>query len=248
MGHRRGHRHWLTAIEDRRPVYRDEAAEPHYIGACGETMPTRRGWSRERFVNEEPGLCERDPTCPTCSGKWGKAKIAKLAEQGTHVTARRLTKEDDDRVSAWKSVWRVEVNGESVGDLYIDNGYGKSWRFNRVLPRKTGGFALAGDPSRESPLRFPTYHSKEAGWAAAPDLLAKGHLLTATQARAEYEAEMEGYRQESARLRAARRDREERERTALEGLRDLRDRDDLTNLQRAGVEAALALIGKKQEA
>lgn len=203
-------------------------------------------------------------TCPKCSAAIGKHKLKRL---GGRVTLERIEK---PRSAYIKSAYALAIDGTLRGYVEIENGWGKGWSL-RALPMTDKDYSrdvIGKEPSRWDAKRWldgghsepdrvtawPVhYHSKEAMAIAGLKAMTQGLLPTPEEqeARAKEEQarriaeeqEREANRIEREKERQAlAKERSERVATAWLALADLDARPDLSNIERAGIEAIKRLI------
>lgn len=220
----------------------------------------------ETWCGESPLMGEREraeplklATCPKCAAAIGKARLAAL--KGRVVLERMETPP-----SYWRSGYVVLIDGTPRGLIGVANGWGERWRLHRI-PKPDSWNGLGAGVACDPPNRYdaqrwpvegehaaryvawPVHHAaKEAMAAAAWTFYERGDLPTleeaaaleeaAKAARAVEEGEREA-RRLVARQEAERRESERLERVAIwrDALASLDGRADLTNMERAGLEA-----------
>lgn len=215
-------------------------------------------------TERERGESLRLVTCPKCAAAIGKAKLAKL---GGRVELER----DEKPLSYHRSSYRLLVDGAHRGWIACESGWGKGWHLYGLNgPGEYGDFKRLVYDGRygNKPTRWNASDALKTGkeldaWPvhfAARDAMAAlavamvdaGKLPTAQELEEREErrkVERAAQEAESARLAEERRvEREAREALRLErlelwreALASLDGRADLTNLERAGLEAVKLL-------
>jgi hypothetical protein len=224
---------------------------------CGE----ERGLTSMRNIEEgedKLAFSRRMATCNKCSAAIGKARLKQIADRVEIETVEVPT-------SSWGKVYRayygVKVDGVRVGIILMDNGWGNPWEL-RALPEDADRHAGAcvstawnryAKVPADSPCQPVHSRSKEMLASLALRLRDAGDLKTLPEleawreerrlARIEQDRQREEDRARYAREAEARANRTtERRETALAGLADIAKRTDLTNLEAAGLQAALDII------
>lgn len=253
------HMHHRCAFKALLPTGYEKEGEDYLRGVthCGSTSYFR---AKER----EAGAGLR-ASCPKCAAAAGKAKLASL---GGRVT---LSPAPENVASRFKSAYLVTIDGEPRGYVVAERGFGKGWELRRLPTARDLRFRTFGEEVGEGrphnswdmdqvpperPLQPLHYSARDAMACGALRACEAGLLPTAAEHEAQ-EAEALARREaaerqraaeaeESARLRAAREaEAAERRATAREGLAELGKRADLTNLELAGIAAALTIIGSE---
>lgn len=222
-------------------------------------------------AEREQGAAKR-ASCPKCAAALGKLILArryagrvKLEPAPEHVAKR------------FKSAWEFHLDGVLRGYIATERGFGNGWELYRLLPdevpafdswRVHGGRVHGDRPSGpwdadkvadETPIQPLHYGARDAMACGAVRAVEAGLLPTPAEQR---EAERQRLEREEASKLEREADRERRRKeaeqreaahaeqvaTAQQGLTELAARPDLTNLERAGVEAALTLIGRPSPA
>lgn len=211
---------------------------------------------------------QREVDCPKCAAAIGKAHLA--SRYAGRVELKRPA--DLDEVGSpwrstygkvWKGAYEFHLDGVHRGYIVVDNGWGTAWELRSLNPygdseEKPWGYIVSSSPRKWNPDSggiFARVHSaaRDAMACAAVKAVEAGLLPT----RAEYEAQRLANKEREA--------KEEVERAALrverdarlareEGIRqerleawrlalcELEARPDLTNLERAGLEAIKLLF------
>lgn len=218
------------------------------------------------WCGDSPLMNERDraaslklATCPKCAAAIGKAKLAQL---GGRVALERMEKPP----GYWRSGYVVSIDGVPRGLIGVANGWGERWRLHR-LPKPdawngTGAGVAVDPPQRYDAERWPVegehaaryvawpvhHAAKEAMACVALTFCERGELPTLVESEAAEEAlrvqrvadnaERERSR-EASRLASIERENVRLERLAIwrDALASLDGRPDLTNMERAGLEA-----------
>lgn len=198
----------------------------------------------ETFWSERTTEVEAEVTCPACLKPIHQRQ---LAERSADAVPLALGKYEGR--SPYRFTYRAMVGGEAVGFICYDGAYGGgTWRVcGTDLPEgRRGtevGFQLSVDPSADYPKEF-SFPTKEAALMACEGLRAAGRLRTL----AEETKRIADFKKRSARI-----DREMAQETeqgnedralALDAIAELLTRDDLSNSQRAGLEAAAKVVRK----
>lgn len=212
---------------------------------------------------EDPlAYARRMADCPKCSAAIGKARLKQL---GGRVKVEPIEIPSGSWGKRYKSCHQVVIDDVVVGHIIMDNGWGTVWELRELTP-DTGrdfGSKVSDTPGRFSRVdadrTFQPIHcrSKEMMASAAFRLREKGELLTLPEQavrreairvqRAADDAQREIDRAEAAKVREAREQRETERRTlAMDGLLDTLERTDLTNIQRAGLEAVKDIMEGKR--
>lgn len=213
---------------------------------------------------KERGQSLKLVTCPKCSAAIGKKRLGQLKGRV------ELVRHEKPINGYTKSSYDVLIDGTLRGYVLIENGWGKTWEL-RQLPSDQSGYArrVHGDEPRswdakhwldgghtkpESVIFWPVhFHSKEAMAVAALAAYEAGDLPTAEEQEAKRESDKERKRLDDIEREANRierekerqaqaKEREERVATAWLGLTHLEARPDLSNLERAGLEAIKRLL------
>lgn len=194
-------------------------------------------------------------TCPKCSAAIGKARLAKI---GRGVRLERMA----EPLLYDRSSYALWIDDVHRGTVTIANGWGKQWALHTLSDEMYGarGRCISGEApdrwraksalDRNEALDFWPVHygSKEAMAVAAVAMCDAGKLPTADETIARKAARDEAERIasiERADMRAQQAkenerlelERIERRDVWLEALASLEARSDLTNLERAGLEA-----------
>lgn len=210
---------------------------------------------------EDPhAYSRRMATCNKCSAAMGKVRLKQIADR---VEIKPLEMPKTSWGNSYKAFWGVTIDGQPVGYILMHNGWGNPWQLHQLDFTNDGerhvGSCVSETPGRFSIVKpdavFQPVHtrSKEMLASAALRVRDSGGLPTHDEQevileqrrkrRAEEDAQREIDRAEAARLRAERDQRvEERRDTAINGLTEIEQRSDLTNLERAGLQAALDII------
>lgn len=183
-------------------------------------------------------------TCPACLAIFHRQELAARSAELTPLALEKF-----DGRSPYRFTYKAMVGGEHVGWVAYDGAYGGgTWRVCVVNTPEPGdnrvvGYQLAVDPEAEYPKEF-AFPTKEAALMKCEELRAQGRLRTPAE---------EAKRVAANRARMATIDQQiEREaeegnadRTlALDAIAELLARDDLSNSQRAGLEAAAKVVRK----
>lgn len=243
----------------------------HSFADKGDSVADASGYRRVfTYCNDVSYMGEKDRatlklvTCPKCSAAIGKKRLGQLNGRV------ELKRHDKPRNGYTKSSYDLLIDGTLRGFVLIENGWGKTWEL-RKLPSDQSDYAatVSGDEPRswdakhwlngghskpESVLFWPVhYHSKEAMAVAALAAYDHGQLPTAeeqqreaeerkaTRLREEQERETNRIEREKQR-EIERKEHNERVATAWLGLTHLEARPDLSNLERAGLEAIKRLL------
>lgn len=233
------------------------------VAWCGE-----RGYTSlyKMPEGEEPlAYSRRKADCPKCSAAIGKARLAQL---DALVTLEKVEPRKNNGYTAFRGAWALHINGELRGHIVMPHGWGNPWELRELAdPENDRGSnydQFGRRLSSERPSAYSNYpasntfqnihfSSKEMMASAAYRLFRMGQLRTveeqrvAAEAKKKRRAEQDAQREidraryaAEAEALAAR--KAERKETALAGLADLAKRSDLTNLEAAGIQAALDII------
>jgi len=235
-------------------TFADDATYRYAVTWCG---------GKRLSTEKERGESLRLVTCPKCAAAIGKHKLASMPG----VTLER----DAEPLSYHRSSYRLLVDGVHRGWIACESGWGKGWNlYGLPGPGDYGDFKRLLHDGRygNRPDRFSAMRAAEEGKALdawpvhfaardamaclALDLLAKGRLPTAEEQEArvaERKMREAAEKAESERLAEERRiEREKQEAVRAErlatwraALASLDERADLTNLERAGLEAVKLL-------
>lgn len=234
-------------------------------GGFADDPTYRRGltWCGDKklFTERERAESLRLVTCPKCAAAIGAHK---LAQMGGRVVLERMA----EPLSYDRSSYRLLIDGTHRGWIGTESGWGKGWSlyalpgeydswrgFQNVSGERPQRYHATGWAARdESHLFWPVhYAARDAMACAAIAALEAGKLPTeeereaAKLERARRKAEQEAEAAERAKERQAERERQEairdeRVETWRAGLESLEARADLTNLERAGLEALKLLF------
>lgn len=212
---------------------------------------------------EDPhAYSRRMADCPKCSAAIGKARLAQL---GGRVTMEKVDVPQGRYGSYYRTAWLIQIEGQPIAHAVMKNGWGNSWELKELLAEedKAGndfGRTISYEPSYSYPAKsddvFQTVHfaSKEAMACAAFRAREMGeYLFTVEERREQGRVERERreaddrQREERRKQYEAERDRKdglraERKALALEALEQLSRLPELSNLERAGLSAALDII------
>ncbi len=209
--------------------------------------------------DEDPlAFARRMADCPKCSAAMGKVRLKQIADR---VTIEPMEIPSNSWGKKYKSCHRLIIDGELVGHIIMDNGWGTAWELRELTDdtsRDFGGM-VSHTPNiyhridRNADFQPVHTRSKEMLASAALRLRDKGELLTLAEQevrreenrvrRAEEDRQREIDRAEAARVREERTQREnERRELALDFLNWYTNVENLTNSQRAGSQAALDII------
>jgi hypothetical protein len=260
------HRHaFRRAAEDQRSW----AGDSRYT--LGETWCKDRADGSLFTADEMTAEARLDADCPKCSAAMGKAMLAKYGDRVRVVPIEAHKESEDYSIRYSRSAYEFHLDGVLRGYIIAEAGFGKGWRLCRVAgaldfaktdDRVTGDSISGRKPERYgshkpgagAPFRIVHFASRDAMACAAVKAAERGDLPTVAE-QAERKAAGDAKRAEEAAQRerdraAAAQRREEAERVraermteAREGLASLWRRDDLTNLERAGVASAAGLLG-----
>lgn len=242
-----------------------ESEQGSWAGESDNGYKLARTWCGKQSLStpRERGLSPRLVTCPKCSAAIGKAKLAKLGRV-------RLERMAEPINGYSRSSYELWIDDTLRGYVSHPTGWGGHWQLYRIKgpderwSSYTNGPCVSGsmphrwdaekwDAANESHVFWPVHMgSKEAMAVAGLALHERGGLPTEAEQEAEHakrhadKLERERKREREAEVRRIERERlagvrEERISTARAALESLEARDDLTNLERAGLEAIKAL-------
>lgn len=234
-------------------------------GGFADDATYRRGltWCGDKrlFTERERGESLRLVTCPKCAAAIGAHKLAQL---GGRVELERM----EEPLSYHRSSYVLRIDGTHRGWIGTESGWGKGWSLY-ALPGEYDSYRGYQNLSGERPQRHSAtgwaarneshtfwpihYAARDAMACAALAALDAGQLPTleereaAKVERAQRKAEQEAEAAERAKERQAERERleairAERVETWRAALESLDARGDLSNLERAGLEAIKALL------
>jgi hypothetical protein len=210
----------------------------------------------------EPSAAKR-ASCPKCAAALGKLILSR--RYGERV---RLEPAPAEVAKRFKSAFTFVLDGVPRGYIAAERGFGKGWDLYRlpygkerswrhwgdsITPARPGGPWGADKVPDDQPIQALHFGARDAMACGAVRAAEAGLLPTAeeqeerererTAIREQEERERARHAEERAKEREAQRvEQEERRSTAIAGLEELGARADLTNLERAGLEAALRLI------
>lgn len=269
-GSRTHHRHAIRNTETTK-VERWEA-DSQYAGKlrglggptwCGEDYGYNTLSDLPKDSDEDVFAYSRRMTnCPGCSAAIGKAL---LAQQGGRVTLEKAEVRPGRYGSYYRTAWLIKIDGTPYGHAVMQNGWGNPWELKDLagpdhMEGAEFGRTVSHQPSTHYPAKpgdlWQTIHfaSKEMMAIAALRCRERGEALFTVEERLEFGRQEKARRQaeeadrkERLRLHEIERDRkaalrEERKATAINGLTEIEQRADLTNLEKAGLAAALDII------
>lgn len=230
---------------------------------CGDGF----AWPKEA-TSEAVAAVNRLATCPACSKKWGKAKLARAAgrvrlEPWTPSAEELATRGYREGFEPYRSAWRVYIDGVERAAVVNERGFGTPWEIRQLSRIERGryqwhGRVIGGRPrhsyTAEPEGVAPIHRASRDAAAFACIALTEAGLLPTLEEQAEQEREAERRKAEREAEREAERQREaeERERaaqlkaerieTARLGLAELEARPDLSNLEAASLAAMRALL------
>lgn len=204
----------------------------------GRVMPQCPG--DHRWGYSETTADEALVTCPTCLGIIHRRQLAQRPADAVAVALEKY-----DGMSPYRFTYKAIVGGQHVGFVAYDGAYrrGKWWLCAIHLPepgdRREVNYQLADDPEARYPvtLSFPT---KEAALMAAPALVEAKRLPTVEELAEQRREAKAWLAKREAQIAAHDQEAKERNTMIREGLQSLSERDDLSNLERSAVVAALA--------
>lgn len=235
---------------------------------CGESYGYNSMSDFKDAEGEDPYAYSRRMTnCPGCSAAIGKAL---LAQQNGRVVLEKVEVPQGRYGSYYRTAWAIKIDGTLYGHAVMQNGWGNPWELKDLVgDDRTGndfGRTVSHQPSTHYPAKpgdlWQTIHfaSKEMMAIAALRCRERGESLFTVEERKEFgrqEAERrradEAERAERSRQFAAERERKdglraERKATAIAGLEEIAKRADLSNIELAGLTAALDIINGKDVA
>lgn len=248
------HSHAMQHPEPANPEY--PSSYVHGLAYCGERS----------LVKPEHADRHKIATCPKCAAVIGKRYLK--AKYGDRV---RLEPAPEKIADRFKSAYAFHLDGELRGYIAIPRGFAEYWRLYRLLSTREeiGDYHRHGrqvstdrprsswDAEKVDPASiFQPLHcgARDAMACAAVKAVEAGLLPTKEEADAqeiaakaeearlktEREEARERFAKESERLAEERRERRD---TARQGLEEIAKRGDLSNLELAGLQAALTIIG-----
>lgn len=260
MGRRRGiiHSCAFRALDADQGTWATHESYRHGRTWCGKA---------KLFTEEERALRPSVASCPDCAKAMGKAKLAKLGERVRLEDATADIKALGHGFY-FRSAYRFILDGVQRGWIVAESGWGGGWLLLAMAGpndkgwRWNGGNVTPGRPSNswdakrvpaESLIQPIHYSARDAMACGAVRMAEAGKLLTtAEQLEAEERRKQEAAARDAERERERARlatEREQREALRLERLATWREalasldgRADLTNLERAGLEAVKLLL------
>lgn len=250
---------------------RDEQSEGMIGGTswCGKPCASRSLTNMEE--GEDPlAFSRRTANCTECSKAMGKLRLAQISDR-VKLEKAELRTYGDGKSTAYRSAWHVVIDGQRVADLTLPHGFGNPWQLHEMRDPDADngslyqqfGRCLTGERPR-SFTRHPAdrtfqpihYESRDMMASAALKAFDNDEIRTPEQRRAIAEERRKQQEAEEAQRKI---DREERKRQfaivaereknrktlALDGIAAVLERTDLSNLERAGVEAARDIIEGK---
>lgn len=206
----------------------------------------------------------RMTNCPGCSAAIGKALMQRMPGR---IKLEKVEVPQGRYGSYYRTAWAISIDRVLMAHAVMQNGWGNPWELKDLVGEdRTGkdfGSTVSHQPSRSYPPRpdelcqFVHFASKEMMGVLALRCRERGQLLFTPEERREMgrqererraaeEAEREAnrikYQQERERKDGL---RAERKQLALDGLKTVALRPDLTNLEAAGIQAAIDIIEGK---
>lgn len=223
---------------------------------CGETNGSRLPAD---LKGEDPfAYARRMADCPKCAAAIGKVRLAQIADRVKVEAAEIPTTSWGKR---YRSLNKVIIDGVHRGWIVMQNGWGNPWTLHQLSrdDERDYGSQISVEPSAYSTptpdSMFQRVHSAARDMMASAALRAcdQGDLPTREEMKAaderrrirlaEETREREAAREASAKERERKEGlRAERKATAINGLTEIEQRSDLSNLERAGLQAALDII------
>lgn len=275
-GSRTHHRHAIRNTETTKAERWEEdtewAGKLRGLGGptwCGENYGYNTLSDLPKDSDEDVFAYSRRMTnCPGCSAAIGKAL---LAQQGGRVTLEKECVPQGRYGSYYRTAWLIKIDGTPYGHAVMQNGWGNPWELKDLVgPDHVSGADFGRTVSHQPSTHYPakpgdlwqTIHfaSKEMMAIAALRCRERGEALFTVEERLEFgrqetarrQAE-EADRKERLRLHEIERDRKtalrnERKELALDWLNGVLAQPDLTNVQRAGAQAAHDIITGKDVA
>jgi hypothetical protein len=193
-------------------------------------------------------------TCPDCAKVTGKKRLAEFAAQGIKIEAIAYTKPElKAEFGAYprvKSVYRILYNGDDIGRVGVDTGWGKQWWMKPAEP---------SDEELANKSRLPTirdFSARDLALSFIPELIGQGKmfdgpgLAALRQRRAgEAAARQEQRRQEQQRLKLELEETDARNRETYDGLISIQQKAQahqisLTNAEAYALAEAIDAIKK----
>lgn len=243
-----------------------------YIGGktwCGEDYGLSDNMSNMHEGEDRLAFTRRTTDCPKCAGAIGKLRMTQIADRV------RLEAAEDDLLKGtygrkYRGLYRVFIDGVHRAWIVMQNGWGNPWELHELTDRDEAwrpyGSLVSDMPGKHSrcdvdrTFQRVHFYSKEMMASAALRLREKDprNLPTIPEIQARREADRQQRQQEEAeraenrRLAGIEADRKaalraERKALALEGLDEIA-KGELTNMERAALEAALDIINGKDVA
>lgn len=217
--------------------FRNEPLEES-LGLCGE-----QSCLHNRFTTDEHKV-----NCPKCSAKLGTQRLKEFAEKGISITLEKLAEKDrPQKFSSMRGVYAVTYQGDPIGWIVNDHGWGKGWDLYNLRNVST-------DARRDNTYSALGRFSKEHLAAEIPALIESGKLptkQTVDQENADRKAQLDRYHANVARReeeqRQERADRARRTGEATEAIESVLARfaGQLSNTETHGLQEALKLLKKE---
>lgn len=260
MARRTTHHHAVRTIGEHTTLA--DCVEKNWLWGttwCGATNGSRLP---KDLNGEDPfAYARRMADCPKCAAAIGKARLAQIAGRVKVEAAEVPTTSWGKK---YRSLNKVIIDGVHVGWIVMQNGWGNPWTLHQLSrdDERDFGSQISVEPSAYStPGKdniFQRVHSASRDMMASAALRAydQGDLPTVERMkqadeerrqRLAEEARQREIDREAARVERERKDglRSERKQLALDGLKTAMLRSDLTNLEAAGLQAALDIIEGK---
>lgn len=243
-----------------------------YVGGrtwCGEDYGLSASLSNMAEGEDPLAYSRRSTDCPKCAAAIGKARMAQIGDRV------RLEAATGDEINGshgrkYRGLYRLFIDGTHRGWVVMQNGWGNPWELHELTDRLEDGWRIYGAGVAAMPDRYSKtdadrtfqmvhFYSKDMMASAAlrhhervglPTVEEMAHRKAAERARREAE---EAERAEARRVAEIERDRKtalrnERKELALDWLNAVLAQPDLTNVQRAGAQAAHDIITGKDVA
>ncbi|WLJ71157.1 hypothetical protein [Sphingomonas phage Carli] len=260
MARRTTHTHAVRTIGDHTTLA--DCMEKRWL--WGNTWCGTQNGSRlpTDLKGEDPFAYARRMTdCPGCSAAIGKARLRQIADR-VKVEASPIPTTSWGK--SYRSLNKVIIDGEHVGWIVMQNGWGNPWTLHQLTPdpERAYGQQISMEPSRhsetthESPFQRVHAASRDMMASAALRCFDAGDLPTlermaeqreARRVKAAEEARQREIDKAAWAVERERKDglRAERKELALDWINAVLEMPDLTNSQRAGAQAALDIITGK---
>lgn len=236
---------------------------------CGEVWGMSASVSNAAEGEDPLAYSRRSTNCPACAQAIGKARMTQIRDR-VRIEAASKEEMSGNYGRNYRGLYRLFIDGTHRGWIVMQNGWGNPWELHQLTTDtswRVYGSCVSDKPGDYSKVdldrvfQMVHFYSKDMMASAAlrlfdrdprnlPTVPEMEEAKAADRAKRQQE---EADRQERMRLAGIERDRKdglraERRSTAIAGLEEIAKRADLSNIELAGLTAALDIINGKDVA